>query len=228
MTGSLLHEIYTRLLAHFGPQHWWPAESPFEVMVGAILTQNTNWGNVERAIRNLKDAQLLDPHRLAMLSHAELAHLIRPAGTFNVKAKRLRNFLGFFLERYDGDVARMAAVPLATMRAELLTVQGIGPETADSILLYALGHPNFVVDAYTHRVLHRHSLAADEASYEDLQALFMDRLPADAAHFNEYHALLVAVGKRYCRPKNPQCAACPLNGVNWEGVTSVATPSIGG
>lgn len=213
--SQFLEDIFTRLAQHFGPQHWWPGETPFEVMVGAILTQNTNWTNVARAIRNLKDAQLLDPHRLVALPHAELAMLIRPAGYFNVKTKRLQNFLRYFVERYNGDVERMAAVPLAVLREELLAVKGVGPETADSILLYALQQPSFVVDAYTYRVLQRHYLVGEETTYEELQAFFMDRLPPDTVHFNEYHALLVAVGKHYCRPKNPRCSACPLNGVNW-------------
>lgn len=214
-TATLLGTIFSRLAAHFGPMRWWPGETPFEVMVGAILTQNTNWGNVARAIANLKACGVLDPHVMAALPAAQLAQAIRPAGYFNVKARRLRHFLDYFLATYDGDVARMRAQPLAQLRCELLAVKGIGPETADSILLYALDKPVFVVDAYTHRVMQRHFLSAEETTYDELQALFQDHLPADTTHFNEYHALLVNVGKHFCRPREPKCTQCPLNGLNW-------------
>lgn len=214
-TATLLKTIYSRLAGHFGPMHWWPGETPFEVMVGAILTQNTNWGNVARAIANLKACGALDPHAMAALPEAQLAQAIRPAGYYNVKARRLRHFLDYFLATHDGDAVRMRMQPLAQLRRELLAVKGIGPETADSILLYALGKPVFVVDAYTHRVMQRHYLSAEETTYDDLQSLFQDHLPADVVHFNEYHALLVNVGKHFCRPREPKCAQCPLNGVNW-------------
>lgn len=222
--AAVLQLIYTRLHAHFGPQHWWPGESPFEVMVGAILTQNTNWRNVAQAIANLKARELLRPHALAALPPAELAALIRPAGYFNIKTKRLRSFLHYFLERYDGDVERMRAQSLATLRAELLEVSGIGPETADSILLYALGKPVFVIDTYTHRILRRHTLSPEETTYEELQSLFHDHVPAEPEHYNEYHALLVAVGKAFCRKSHPQCGACPLRGINWPDGMESADP----
>lgn len=186
-------------------------------MVGAILTQNTNWGNVKKAIANLKAAGVFSPMQLYQLPPLMLASLIRPAGYFNVKARRLRHFLHYFLERYAGDVARMAMRPLAALREELLRVKGIGPETADSILLYALAQPTFVVDTYTHRILYRHYLITEEATYDEIQSLFMDQLPPDVAFYNDFHAQLVAIGKTFCRPKNPRCAACPLNGCNWDG-----------
>lgn len=213
----VLLQAYELAHRHFGDQHWWPGETPFEVMVGAILTQNTNWGNVEKAIANLQQAGVLDPHRLYAVPPRSLAVLIKPAGYFNVKTKRLRHFLQYFLERYDGDVKKMAAQSLPALREELLAVKGIGPETADSILLYALQKPSFVVDAYTHRILHRHQLAAEESSYEEIQTAFMDILSPDAALYNDYHAQLVAVGKHFCRPKEPRCSGCPLNGWNWDG-----------
>jgi endonuclease III related protein len=209
----ILMQGFDRLLARFGPRSWWPADTPFEVMVGAILTQNTNWKNVERAIANLRMEGVLEPAALARIAPATLASLIRPAGTFRIKAQRLRAFLQHFVERYDGDAEAMAQAPLASLREELLSVKGIGPETADSILLYALEKPIFVIDAYTRRILHRHGLCADEDGYAELQALFMDALPSDVPLFNEYHALLVACAKEHCRTK-PRCEGCPLNGWN--------------
>ncbi|MFH0799313.1 MAG: endonuclease III domain-containing protein [Pseudomonadota bacterium] len=210
---NILMEGFSRLRSRFGPRHWWPGDTPFEVMVGAILTQNTNWKNVERAIGNLKSRRLLDPHKLLDLHPATLAPLIRPAGYFRVKTDRLKAFLKFFVENYDGDVVRMQGRPAAAMREELLSVKGIGPETADSILLYALDKPIFVIDAYTKRILSRHGLCAEDDSYDDLQALFTDRLPSDVKLFNEYHALIVETGKGFCRTKQ-LCDDCPLNGWN--------------
>lgn len=210
---DLLQEAFDRLLAHFGPRHWWPGETPFEVMVGAILTQNTNWKNVELAIAHLKTAGVLSPHAMLQLSPEILSELIRPAGYFRVKASRLQSFLRYFVECYDGDVEQMLPRSLATLREELLAVRGIGPETADSILLYALGKPIFVIDAYTKRVLTRHALCNEEDGYAELQELFLGALPSDVALFNEYHALIVELGKTFCRPK-PQCQGCPLQGFN--------------
>lgn len=214
-TTALLTELYDKMLQRFGPQHWWPGETPFEVMVGAILTQNTNWGNVEKAIGNLKRHGVLDPHAMLRLAPESLAELIRPAGYFNIKTQRLRNFLSYFVETYGGDVLLMREQSLATLREELLAVKGIGRETADSILLYALDKPSFVIDAYTHRVLSRHFLITEEADYDEMQQLMMSSFPEDVPHYNEYHALLVRIGKDFCKPK-PQCEQCPLNGINWE------------
>ncbi len=200
---------YKALRRHYGHQHWWPGETPFEVMVGAILTQNTAWINVEKAIANLKALGLLDAARLAAIDAPSLATAIRPAGYFNQKAKRLQGFVRWFLEQFGGDVERMRAVPIPRMREELLKVKGIGPETADSILLYALGHPVFVVDAYTHRLLQRHGFVGEEASYDELKEIFESAFPPDASFYNDFHAQIVNVGKDSCRTQ-PRCDKCPL------------------
>jgi endonuclease-3 related protein len=203
--------FYEKLLARFGPQHWWPGETPFEVMVGAILTQNTNWTNVEKAIASLKLAGLLEPRMLLAVDPPLLARLIRPAGYYNVKTKRLRAFLQWLVEAHDGKVEALRGRSVGSLREELLAVKGIGRETADSILLYAIGLPTFVIDAYTHRILRRHGLVPAETDYDEMKALFEDNLERDAALFNEYHALLVACGKEHCKPR-PVCAGCPLEG----------------
>ncbi len=204
-----LLRLYWALLRRFGPQRWWPAKTPLEVAVGAILTQNTAWSNVERALERLAAQRLLAARRLQALDEVELASLIRPAGTYRVKARRLRAFLDFLWKQFGGRFDRLRTGPLGELRADLLSVSGIGPETADSILLYAAGRPVFVVDAYTRRVLARHRLVPPDIGYEPLRALFERHLPSDPALFNEYHALLVAVGKRYCRSR-PLCDSCPL------------------
>ncbi len=209
-TPELLKDVFRRMKKAWGPQHWWPGETPFEVMVGAILTQNTAWTNVEKAIANLKGAGVLDPEKLRDLPHSTLATLIRPAGYYNIKAKRLRSFLDWFHERYEGSVERMFETSLASLREELLAVKGIGPETADSILLYAGGLPKFVVDAYTYRILLRHGMIADDATYEEIQELFETKLTSDVALWNEYHALLVHAGKDHCKSR-PKCEGCPLD-----------------
>ena len=205
----MLKELYDRLLGAFGPQHWWPGDSPFEIMVGAILVQNTSWKNVERAIANLRDAGLLEPCQLFELPVQELQELIRPAGYFRIKAKRLRNLLRLLVEQYAGSTEAMFASDPERLREQLLAVNGIGPETADSILLYAAGVPTFVVDTYTHRVLARHGWIGYEADYDQIKEYFQDGLPDDVSMFNEYHALLVRVGHDYCR-KTPKCDTCPL------------------
>ena len=210
-TGQALRDIYDRLLAHFGPQHWWPGETPFEVMVGAVLTQNTNWTNVAKAIENLRRAAVLEPEALRAVPFDRLAQLIKPAGYFRVKARRVLNLLQWLDREFDGDLDRMFATPADELRERLLAVSGIGPETCDSILLYAGKIATFVVDAYTCRVLVRHGLVApEEVTYDEVKMLFEEHLERDAPQFNEYHALLVAVGKEYCRPR-PRClAGCPL------------------
>ena len=207
---AALMDIYDRLFAALGPQHWWPGRSPFEVVVGAILVQNTNWQNVRRAIDNLREADLLEPHALHDVPVEQLEELIRPAGYFRIKARRLRSCLDFLVEQYDGSLRRMFATDMATLREELLGVHGIGPETADSILLYAGELPSFVVDAYTHRVFGRHGWIDFEADYHQIQDYFQSGLPQDVAIYNEYHALLVRLGKDYCRKSKPKCAECPL------------------
>lgn len=214
-TGNVLREIYDTMFAACGPQHWWPAHSPFEVMVGAILTQHTNWKNVEIAIANLRAADLLEPQRLLATPLDQLAAFIAPAGTMRVKAKRLHAVAEFLMRTCEGDVTRLREWKLSKLRDALLSVHGIGPETADAMLLYAFALPSFVVDAYTHRIVQRHHLVPDECDYATLQNIFHDHLAVDVALWNEYHALLVHVGKTWCRPKNPDCAHCPLNGVNW-------------
>lgn len=201
---------YKKLYSSFGPQHWWPAQTPFEVMVGAILTQNTNWQNVSLAINNLKKHRLLQPNRLYRLPAKRLARIIRPAGYFNVKAKRLKSFLDFFQKNFQGDYKRMLNEETYVLRSKLLEVNGIGPETADSILLYALNKPVFVVDAYTKRILLRHNHIGGGFTYDDVQRLFMQNLKKDVKLFNEYHALLVKLGKDFCLKNKPRCDICPL------------------
>ena len=178
-------------------------------MVGAVLTQNTNWKNVEKAIDNLKRQGLLNPENLHALPLSRLAEEIRPAGFYNIKAKRLRNLTTFIEERYGGDLAAMLNTESGTLREGLLSIQGVGPETADSILLYAANLPVFVIDAYTYRILRRHGMIDEETTYDELQSLFMDHLPEDSRLFNEFHALIVRTGKDYCR-KRPRCEHCPL------------------
>ncbi len=210
MAGNVFKEIYATLLSYYGPQRWWPAETPFEMVVGAILTQNTNWKNASQAIDRLKQAGLLSLENIDSLSLEELASCVRPAGYYNLKAQRLKNLVRMLLEEYGGDLSLLANEDWQQSRQKLLSVKGIGEETADSILLYACAQPVFVVDTYTHRVFSRHNLLEEECSYGDIQERFMDNLPADAALFNEYHALIVRVAKEYCKKNNPCCADCPL------------------
>lgn len=236
--SNILKKNYQKLFAAFGPQHWWPGDTPFEVIVGAILTQNTAWTNVEKAIRNLKKAKLLNPKKMHDLSQAELAKHIMPACYFNIKAKRLKCFLNYLFDNYGGSLNRMFKKRTDALRRELFEVNGIGPETADSILLYAGNHPVFVVDAYTKRIFSRHQFIKEDADYHDIQELFMKNLshdinPVRSLHnkkqsysirrllptkeasngvkmFNEYHALIVKIGKDFCRNKRPLCHRCPL------------------
>ena len=208
---NALRVFYEKLYRCFGPQHWWPGDTPFEIAVGAILTQNTNWGNVEKAIQNLKQHGLLSSHGIHGLSIRELASLIKPAGYFNVKAKRLRSFLDFLMNEYHGRVENMAREDVTQLRAKLLRIHGIGPETADSILLYALEKPIFVIDAYTKRVLSRHGIMESERSYAEFQELFHASLKREVHLYNEYHALFVRVGKTFCRRTKPLCDRCPLH-----------------
>jgi endonuclease-3 related protein len=205
-----LVSIYQRLFKAFGPQHWWPAKTPFEVIIGAILTQNTSWTQVEKAIKNLKEQDLLSPEGISKISLRELAQSIRPSGYFNQKAKRLKTFVAFLKERFKGDLRVMAKEPTGQLRKELLELSGIGPETADSILLYAFHQPLFVVDAYTHRIFTRQGMIEEEISYEKMQSFFMDHLPLEVSLFNEYHALIVKEAKEFCR-KKPVCSECPIS-----------------
>ena len=210
-----LRSAYQLMRAHFGHQHWWPGETPFEVCVGAILTQNTSWSNVERAIANLKAARVLEARKLFVLEESKLAALLRPAGYFNVKARRLRSFLRVLVEEYDGDLGRLFSGETAAVRDRLLAINGIGPETADSMLLYAGGHHRFVIDAYTKRIFQRHDWSGAEAGYEDLQRLCesaLDQKPHGERldYWQDYHAQLVMVGKGFCRPRQVRCSECPL------------------
>ena len=204
-----LEEIYRLMLAHFGHRNWWPGDTTVEIVVGAILTQNTAWTNVEKAIRNLKESHALSIKHLREVPEERLAGLIRPSGYFNQKAKKLKAFVRFLDERYGGSLAKMKGAPLDRLRGELLAVSGIGPETADSILLYALDKEIFVVDAYTRRVFSRHFYFGENPSYDEVQERFETELPVDIELYNDFHAQIVATGNRYCRPK-PKCEGCPL------------------
>lgn len=208
---TLLLNFFDTMSAKLGPSNWWPGESPFEVSVGAILTQNTNWNNVHKALLNLKNKDLLNPRKMFLLSENELAELIRPAGYFRIKAKRLKNLLHFLNNECGFNYSVLKNKTIDELRAKLLSVNGIGPETADSIILYALNKPSFVVDAYTKRIFNRHSLVHEDIDYHDLREFFMSRLPEDPGLYNEYHALLVLVGKKWCRKKTPLCPECPLH-----------------
>jgi endonuclease-3 related protein len=202
-------EAFERLHDHFGPQHWWPGDTPDEVIVGCVLTQNTRWENVERVIEALKGKRLIYPQLYTKLSREELALQLRGCGTYRQKAEYLLNLGKYLLDRgWTGDPDSLSEVDTDVLRSELLAVRGVGPETADSILLYALQRPVFVVDAYTRRILARHNMGANLA-YEGIQRLFMESLPTEVGLFNEYHALMVACGKTYCRRK-PLCGECPL------------------
>ena len=204
-----LLDIYERLYAEFGPQHWWPGDSPFEVIAGAILTQSAAWTNVDKALTHLRTANALSPEGIAALPEADLAQLIRPSGYFNAKARKLKAFVALLYERFDGDLNRMLATPAGELRPLLLATHGIGPETADSILLYAAEQPVFVIDAYTRRTFLRLGLVPESDTYAGWQQLFMRGLRPDAQLFNEYHALIVRHGKDVCR-KRPLCGKCPL------------------
>ena len=204
-----LMDLYNRLYTCFGPRNWWPADTPFEVLVGAVLTQNTSWSNVEQAVRNLKSIAPLSPAMLWTLPEEVLKQAIRPAGYYNQKARKLRAFLHVLFQRFHGDLDALFALDTESLRPCLLEISGIGPETADSILLYAAQRPVFVIDRYTIRVLSRHAFLPEEASYAEAQRFMTDHLPEETALYNEFHALFVEVGKRHCRPR-PLCTGCPL------------------
>lgn len=204
-------EVYARLLAAYGPQGWWPGgDDPFEVIAGAILTQNTAWTNVERALANLRAADALSVRAMRELPPGELAALIRPSGTHGVKAARLRAFIAMLDAECGGELAALLALPAGELRARLLATHGIGPETADAIALYAAGQPRFVVDAYARRIADRVGLVAAAPGYDGYAAMFAAGLPRDAALWGEYHALLVEHGKRRCTKRAPRCDGCPL------------------
>lgn len=201
--------IYQRLLAHYGPQGWWPGETPLEIMVGAVLTQNTAWRNVEKAINNLKTKKLLSLEKLIRLPVRQLAKLVQPSGFYNLKAHRLHNLLAFIAKKYQGDLGKMKRMSTQKLRKELLSIKGVGEETADSILLYAFHRPVFVIDAYTKRIFARHNFFSYDTEYSAVQQFFSENLPKDVKIYNEYHALIVRLAKEHCR-KEPICLNCPL------------------
>jgi endonuclease-3 related protein len=228
-----LRRAYKLMRARAGHQHWWPGETPFEVCIGAILTQNTAWTNVERAIANLKTVRVLEPEKLFALPETKLAELIRPAGYFNVKARRLRSFLRVLVEQFGGDLKKLFAGETSVVRERLLAIHGIGPETADSMLLYAGGHHSFVIDAYTKRIFSRHGWSSKStrlrsatarqkvqspksaSGYDELKLLCESALnqktgAARLDYWQDYHAQLVMVGKHFCRTRAPRCDECPL------------------
>lgn len=210
MKSNRLVEIYNRLYEFYGPQGWWPGKTRFEVIVGAILTQNTAWSNVEKAITNLKKAKSLSPKRIKDIRDDSLGRMIKPSGYYNIKTKRLKNFISFLYSKYAGSLDRLSKQREDKLKKELLRINGIGPETRDSIMLYAFKKKVFVVDAYTKRIFSRHSLVKEAADYHEVQKFFMDNLPKREKLYNEYHALIVRLGKEFCQSK-PNCRECPLN-----------------
>jgi len=208
-----IKKIYDLLEGYFGDLAWWPARTDFEVIVGAILTQNTAWTNVEKAIRNLRSERLLAPAKIERVNTGRLARLIRPAGYYRVKAERLKEISRFIMRECNGQLRRLKSRDAGKLREKLLAVKGVGPETADSILIYALGKPVFVVDAYTKRIFSRHGLTREDASYGEVQALVHRWFPRDRKALNQFHALLVETAKRFCRKKTGLCSECPLGKV---------------
>jgi len=232
----VLYSYFDSLFAAYGPQHWWPGRTRFEIIVGAILTQNTSWKNVERAIANLRSAKLLSPDAIAKIGPARLAAHLRPSGYFRQKTQTLKTFVSFLFEKYEGSLNCLFATPTNLLREQLLALRGIGPETADSILLYAGNHSVFVVDAYARRLLDRHGLLPPGArggsrrAYEQIRSLFESQLPRDPRLFNEFHALIVRTGKSHCRKTAPLCSSCPLSSFltasSRPAITSHAPPSV--
>jgi len=207
---DILLKIYNSLYNYFGPLNWWPGDTPFEIMMGAILTQNTSWSNVEKAINSLKKENLLEPRKLYRINQEELAQLIKPSGYYNIKARRLKNFVNIFVNDFESSAEKMFSGDSRELRKKLLNVNGIGPETADSILLYAGKKPFFVVDAYTKRIFSRHKLISKGSTYYQIQEFFIKNLDRDVKLFNEFHAQIVMLGKTICTSKNPDCAKCPI------------------
>ena len=210
--NQTLLNIYRQLMACYGPQHWWPAEEPFEVIVGAILTQSAAWGNVEKAIANLKSDGALSSKALRRLPLSEIAGLIHPCGYYNAKAQKLKAFANWLGEHFNDDLSELFVSDIGYLRQQLLSIHGVGQETADSIILYAADKPIFVIDAYTRRIVSRVGLAPDNDEYTAYQSLFMNNLPTDVRLFNEYHALLVCLAKNVCRTR-PLCQQCCLDNI---------------
>ncbi len=205
-----INKIYRLLYTKYGPQGWWPGDSELECVLGAILTQNTSWTNVEKAIQNLKDLNVISVEMLRLITTDELAQLIRSSGYYNQKALKIKNFINFLYENYEGELEKMFDQEASMLRDKLLEIKGIGPETADSIILYCANKPVFVIDAYTHRIFSRHGVVPEQTNYNEMQELFMDSLENDVEIFNEYHALIVKVAKEHCKKQKPICTGCPL------------------
>jgi len=221
MNSKRLGEIYNLLYQHFGPQGWWPGESTEEIILGAILTQNTSWGNVEKALAQLKGNNCLDFEKIYDLDTALFAEMIRPAGYYNIKAKRVKNFVQWLYDQYAGQLGRLESVSTDLLRNQLLSVNGIGKETADSILLYGLGRAVFVVDTYTSRVLVRHNLIDDQCDYEQIREFMESNTEENVQLYNEFHALLVCVGKQFCKPRC-LCSKCPLDSIPHASLDNIA------
>ena len=211
-TRERINKIYKLLFQKYGPQGWWPGDSELECILGAILTQNTSWTNVEKAIQNLKNLNLISVKKLKLITTNELAELIRPSGYYNQKAIKIKNFISFLSENYQGKLENMLEEETWVLRNKLLQIKGIGPETADSILLYSANKPLFVIDDYTYRIFSRHALVPEQTNYGEMQEIFMDSLENNSELFNEYHALIVKVGKEHCKKQKPICTGCPLEG----------------
>lgn len=209
--GLIYPRIYESLLGFFGPQGWWPGDSKFEIIIGAILTQNTAWSNVVKALDNIKNNGGLTPEFLYNIKKESLAELIRPAGYFNQKSGYLKDFIGFLMERFDGDLDKLFQLDKNHLRETLLSVRGIGSETADDIILYAAEKPVFVIDAYTKRIMSRHGICKADISYDNLQKMIEEEVPEDVNIYKDYHGLLVTLAKSHCRKNNPDCHSCPLN-----------------
>ncbi|MGE5404164.1 MAG: endonuclease III domain-containing protein [Candidatus Saccharibacteria bacterium] len=210
-TRERLMEIYDLMFTHFGPRHWWPGETPFEVIVGAILTQSVSWANVEKAIKNLKDLDILDPHGILDAPDEVLENAVRSTRYYKQKAVKLRSFCRVLTDEFDGDLGKMFALNLNQLRDKLLSIKGVGPETADSIILYAAEKPIFVVDAYTRRIFSRLGFFSENISYEDMQAFFMKHLQPDVQFYNEYHAQIDGIGHFFCSNTRAKCSECPLS-----------------
>jgi endonuclease-3 related protein len=208
-SNTIFLKIYKTLYSSLGPQHWWPGETPFEIMVGAILTQNTNWNNVSTAIEKIKKADLMHPKKL-LAGKRKIPQLIKPSGFYRMKAKYLHAFLRYYIDDYNGSIEKLSAKETHVLRKELMSIPGIGPETADSILLYALGKRIFVVDAYTRRIFSRHKIIVYDQPYDTVQETIERNLPSSTKLYNEFHALLVKTGKEYCKRNDPLCNTCPL------------------
>jgi len=207
-----LMDIYSRLLSHFGPQNWWPAETPYEVVVGAILTQNTSWRNVERAIENLRRNNLLEEKRILDTPLKRLRELIRPAGFYNIKSKRLKDVTAYIVDNYGStEGLKRCNKDLYKLREELLSIKGVGRETADTILLYSLERPIFVVDNYTRRIFGRYGVIEGDLDYDSIRTFFERGIPRDIEIYKEYHALIVQLGKTFCKKRRPRCEGCPLS-----------------